>query len=157
MSAQIFMTAVASSVPFDSSTDGFTATDVQSAVEEAKATARGQATRYCVSFTQTGGTTAGSYVRFCGGTTSNLTPYVVPETGKIVAMSVSVSAANAGIVVFSIMRSGASISSITLPAGATVGFTNGLTIVVAPGDGLSIMCASGSSNSLAVNFLIATS
>ena len=42
-------TPVARQVPFDNSTNGFTAIDVQAAIEEAKNTAEGKA-RYAVGF-----------------------------------------------------------------------------------------------------------
>jgi len=78
---------VSKSVPFDNSTNGFTATDAQAAIEEAKTTALGTP-RFCRTCVMNGTVSGGNYI-----TPSELTPnretFYATFTGYIEEISFS--------------------------------------------------------------------
>lgn len=143
---------------FDNLTNGFAAINSQQAIEEAKLTARGAASRYVVSFSQTGGTASGSYVRNAGGNASNVNPFVVPEISKLIGISVSVATLQVGLVTFSVIKNGSiNIGSVTIPINSFIASNNNLSANLVVGDYLALQCTSGLSGAPAVNIFIQTS
>jgi hypothetical protein len=147
----------ASYISFDNITNSFSSTKAQSAIEEAKATARGQASRYTVTFSQTGGTASGSYIRNSGGNPSNVNPFVVPESAKLIAISVSVSSLSVGTTAFSVIKNGSiNIGTVTIPNGVLVASISGLSATLISNDTLAVECTSGISGAPVVNIFIQT-
>lgn len=80
--------ARASIVPFDNSTNGFTAVDVQAAIEEAKAMAEGKA-RWVVMIGFDGNGSTGRWLEFLTNISSNVSGYVLPAPSYMLELSAS--------------------------------------------------------------------
>lgn len=88
---QFDRTQWAASTPFDNSTNGFTSTDVQAAIEEAKTTAEGKA-RYIVPFGFDGNGAAGRWLESFTNIPSNISGYVVAKPAIIKELTLACSA-----------------------------------------------------------------
>jgi len=75
-------------VPFDNSTNGFAATDVQAAIEEAKATAEGKA-RWVVLVGFDGNASTGRWLEFLTNVSSNVSGYVLPKPAYMLELAAS--------------------------------------------------------------------
>ena len=80
---------VAESTPFDNESNGFISDELQSAVEEARDTAPGTASRYVVTFGYDGTAYSGRWLEIRQNTSSETNPYVVAEPSKIKAFAIS--------------------------------------------------------------------
>ena len=139
-SPKVYTTPVAKSVPFDNSTNGFTATDTQSAIEEAKSSAIGTA-RYVIQCGFDGSASHGRYLEFIGNVACDQTPYVVAANIQLRELSISV-AANATVTV-SIIKNGSTVESISL-SGSKKAIKTGLSVSFSALDEMQFKVTSGS-------------
>lgn len=104
---------VSRSIPFDNSSNGFTADNDQAAIEEAKATAAASSRGPTICGFD--GTAAnGRWLEFFSNNPSNNSPFIVAENNQLVAVSISSSASSTGTV--TIFKNGTSIQTISLSA-----------------------------------------
>ena len=118
---------------FNNSTNGFTATNVQAAIEESKSTAEGKA-RFVV-ICGYGGQGKGQYFEFFKGLDSNQNPFIVSKASNIKEVSMSFSATPTGTIKF--YKNGVAIYTFTVSA-VTHTFTE-LTFSFAVGDKFSVL------------------
>jgi hypothetical protein len=78
-----YITQVAKSIPFDNSTNGYTAIDLQTAVEESRATAIGN-DRYTLFANFNGNAITGRFLEIFPGFGSDIAPFIFPKNCKIV-------------------------------------------------------------------------
>jgi hypothetical protein len=87
-----FPTQVASSVPFDNTSNRFVSTDTQAAIEEVRTPPNGgSGVTPPFMFSKSGGTSAGNYL-YVGQVVSSKTGQYIPGTNNIVKLTVSTSA-----------------------------------------------------------------
>lgn len=113
---QFDRTQMAITTPFDNSTNGFTATEVQSAIEEAKSTAEGKA-RYVVNFGFDGTASTGRWLETITNVASNLSGYVVAKPAILKELSLSCSASST--ITIGIYRNAVQIATIVMSAQKT--------------------------------------
>jgi len=87
MAIRFNMTDVAEAVPFDNDTNGFTADDVQAAIEEVDAKITGKP-RAIIIFGYNGNA-SNKWLELNHSISSDTSPYVAPETCKIKAVSMA--------------------------------------------------------------------
>lgn len=133
--------ARAITTPFDNSTNGFTSTNVQAAIEEAKSAATSKA-RYVVSAGFDGTASTGRWLEFSSNVDSNISGFVVPRAAKIREVSIAVTA-NSTITVQIRKKDNTVLTSISLAAART-GAVSGLSVSLALLDELMIYTSSGS-------------
>ncbi len=127
---------VSTSVPFDNSNNGFSAQDVQAAIEEVRTYHR-----YVAVCGYQGNANTNTYLQFFRSNPSNTTPFIVAESSEI--KSLSLAAEVAATTTINIYKNGSMVTSISL-ANQTQNVSTGLSISVASGDKLSAKVASGS-------------
>lgn len=133
---------VAISVPFDNSTNGFTASESQSAIEEAK-TSGANASRGTTTCGLDTNASATRYLEFVTNNPSNNNPLIIPENSQLIAISISASANSTGTV--TVFKNTVSVTTISLTA-ARKATSAGLTIAFSALDELSLAVTSGTIN-----------
>lgn len=114
MSLRDIFNAVARQIFFDNSTNGFTSTEAQSAIEEAASTGASASRGPTIAaFDGTGST--GRWLEFYNNNPSNTNPFIVAESSELIAVSIVTSAASATGTV-AIYKNGSSIQTISLAA-----------------------------------------
>ena len=109
----IEISPVSKSVPFDNTTNGFTSTEAQSAIEEAKSVAA-SASRGPTLCGFDGSAGTGRWLEFYSNNPSNGNPFIIAEPAELVAVSISASANSTGTV--TIFKNGVSLQTISLSA-----------------------------------------
>lgn len=135
-----FSTPVAISVPFDNSTNGFTADEVQSAIEEARDTAPGQTARFAIIAGFKGNANTGKYLEVFQSVPSSSVPFVMAEPGDLKALSVAVK--TSATATFTVYKNAVSLTTISLTA-QTSNFVSGLNFALVAGDKLSYQVTAG--------------
>lgn len=131
--------AVAKSVPFDNSANGFTSTESQSAIEEAKQLASKVSRGPTICGFDGKGST-GRWLEFFSNNPSNNNPFIVAENNELIAISVSASANSTGTV--TIYKNGTAVENITLTAARKNAKSN-LLVSYSPLDEISARVTSG--------------
>lgn len=134
------MSVIAKAIPFDNSTNGFTSTDTQAAVEEAK-NAAANASRGPTVCGFDGTASATRYLEFFSNNPSNNNPFIVAEPAQLVAMSVSASTVSTGTI--TVYKNGVSVATISLAA-ARKNSASGLAINFTALDEISVAVTAGS-------------
>lgn len=99
--------------PFDNTSNGFSATDAQSAIEEAKQLGANASRGPTIcGFDGTG--SVGRWLEFFANNPSNNNPFILAENAELIAVSISSSSNSTGTV--SIFKNGSSIQTISLSA-----------------------------------------
>lgn len=134
-----FKSAVAKAIPFNNLTNGFTSTEVQSAIEEAKLTAA-NASRGPTICGFDGGGSSGRWLEFFANNPSSNNPFIIAENNQLIAVSISSSSNSTGTV--TIYKNGVSVQTISLTA-SRKNAINGLLINFSPLDEISAQVTSG--------------
>ena len=148
-SGPVFKSSVARTVPFDNSTNGFGAENVQTAIEEIGSSSRGPTT---CSFDGTA--SSGRWLEFSANNPSNTVPFILAENCELIAVSIVTSASSATGNV-RIYKNGVSAQNITLTA-QKKNAISGLSISFAALDEISVQVTSGSISRPAVYLFIRT-
>jgi hypothetical protein len=128
-------------VSFDNATNGFTATEVQSAIEEARATALGKP-RFLASAGFDGNASVGRYLEFNSNVDSYQTGYVNANPSWL--KEISCGCNTTATITFTVAKvGGADIGTCTI-TGARKGVTTGLTQSISSLDEISVRVTSGS-------------
>ena len=137
----ISISPVSRSVPFDNTSNGFTATEVQSAIEEAyQAAANASRGPTIAGFDGTAST--GRWLEFYANNPSDSNPFVLAEPAQLIALSIVTSAASATGTA-TIYKNGVSLQTISLAA-QKKNAVNGLTHNFTTLDEISVQITSGS-------------
>lgn len=88
-----FILPVAKSVPFDNSSNSFTAQETQSAIEEAKATATGLI-RYAIPCGFDGSASTGRWLEFHANAPSDGSPFILAKNSYLRGISVSIASSS---------------------------------------------------------------
>jgi hypothetical protein len=136
---QFDRTQFAITTPFDNSTNGFTAVEVQSAIEEAKQTAV-EKSRFAVGFGFDGNASSGRWLETHTNIASNVSGYVVPKASILKEISFA-SSASATITV-GVYRNAVQIATIVVSAQKKDYEDENVTL--AAGDEISVKVESGS-------------
>jgi hypothetical protein len=135
---------VAKSTPFDNATNGFTATETQSAIEEAKSTAEGKA-RWMATAGFDGNASTGRYLEFNSNVDSNQSGLIIPVPTILKELTISVN--TAATVTFSIYSWNGTtetlLTSISTSA-ARYNRVTGLNIALNYPNEIRVKCTSGS-------------
>jgi hypothetical protein len=144
--SQYFRSDISRTLPFDNATNGFTATEAQSAIEEARATAEGKA-RYCVSCGFDGNASTGRYLEYNSNVDSNQSGFVLPRNSILKEMSLCVN--TSATITFGVYYWNGTtetlLTSISLSAARTATST-GLNISVSQGWEIRVKCTAGSAS-----------
>lgn len=141
MRGRVEATQVAKSTPFDNSTNGFLATETQSAIEEVNSKVTGKP-RAVISFNYGGTANSGRWLERITNTGSDVVPFYCSEPMHIKALSLITSdAANTGTV--TLYKNGVSLTTISLTAEKYYTIS-GLSYAFAVGNYLSAQVTSGS-------------
>lgn len=134
---------VAYSVPFDNETNGFIASDVQAAIEEARATA--SASRYTIACGFDGTAGVGRWHEFATNVPSDGTPFVVPKACTI--REIAIASSGNSTTTISIYKNGTVtvIETIALAAQSR-NYKANLNINLAAGDYLAAKTTAGSAS-----------
>jgi hypothetical protein len=151
-SKQITITPVAKSTPFDNTTNGFTAADVQAAIEEAKTTAA-NASRGPTNCGFDGSAGTGRWLEFYANNPSNNNPFVIAEPAQLIAVSISAASNSTGTV--TIFKNGISLQTISLSA-SRINRIKSLTHSFTDLDEISVQVTSGSISRPVVYMFIRT-
>jgi hypothetical protein len=142
--AKLLATDVAVDLTFNNLTNGWTATNVQEAIEEARNQAYGKGP-YCVSCGFDGNASSGRYLEYQSNVDSNVVGFIVPKVSILTDMSLGVQANST--VTFSVYKWDGTtetlLTTISLAA-ARKGRVTGLSISLAVLDELRVKCTSGS-------------
>lgn len=134
------ITNVAKSIPFDNSTNGFTAQEAQGAIEESKAAAAATSRGPTVcGFDGTAST--GRWLEFFSNNPSNNNPFIIAEPNQLIAISISASSNSTGTI--TIFKNGIALTTISLTA-SRKNSVNGLSFNLTSLDELSLRVTSGS-------------
>lgn len=144
---------VSKSTPFDNTSNGFTATDAQTAIEEAKLTAA-NASRGPTVAGFDGNASTGRWLEFYSNNPSDSNPFIVAENSQLIAVSIVTGAATATGTA-AIKRNGTTIQSISLTA-QKKNAVDSLALNLVPLDELSIQISSGSISRPTVYMFIRT-
>lgn len=134
-------TQFAAIVPFDNSTNGFVATDVQAAIEELKAQL-GAGSRYAVSAGFDGGASVGRYLEFSANVASNQSGFVPARAGVI--KEVSCVCQSSATITFTLAKIGGSDLTTCAISASRKGKNTGLSVSIASLDEISVRVTSGS-------------
>jgi len=137
----ILATPVSKQIPFDNSINGFTASNAQTAIEEAK-TVAANASRGPTIAAFDGSASTGRWLEFYNNNPSDNNPFIVAEPAQLVAVSIVTSAGSATGTV-TIYKNGVSLQTISLAAqkkNAVSGLAHNLVSL----DELSLQVTSGS-------------
>jgi hypothetical protein len=142
----ILRTQVAKSTPFDNATNSFTSTEVQSAIEEAKATAQGKA-RFAIQCGFDGTASTGRWLEFSANSPSDGTPFTAPRA--LYLRETSLTAANNATTTITIYKNikttPVSITTISLSGSSSASVT-GLSISLPQNETVGVKVTSGSSS-----------
>lgn len=128
-------------VSFDNATNGFTSTDVQAAIEEAKATAEGKA-RFSISGGFDGNASVGRYLEFNSNVDSNQSGYVNANPSRLRELTCVCLASST--VTFTVAKVGGADLATCVITASRKGISTGLTVDLASLDELSVRVTSGS-------------
>ena len=131
---------VARSTPFDNSTNGFTAINVQDAIEEAKNSAIAN-DRFIVSCGFDGNATDGRYLEFQSNVDSNLVGWIVPVNCYIKELTLGI-VSSSTLTVQLLKKDGTNLTSITLTSART-GIVTGLNVELLQGLEVMALVTSG--------------
>lgn len=131
---------VARSVPYDNSTSGLAATEVQTAIDLAYEQAS-NASRGTTTCGFDGSASSGRYLEFFSNNPSSNNPLIMPENSELIAVSISASSNSTGTV--TIYKNGVSVTTISLSA-SRKNVVSSLAIAFAALDELSVSVTSGS-------------
>ena len=106
----ITLTPVAKSVPFDNSTNSFSSTDTQAAIEEAKTVAALSGS--ALNFGYQGNANTGRYLEVVSNNPTSGTPFIVAGNLTVTRFSVSVDSSTTGTV--TLYKNGVALDSISL-------------------------------------------
>ena len=137
-----FLTNVAVSTPFNNSINGFVATDVQTAIEEAKSSAEGKV-RYNATCGFDGNASSGRYLEFITNISSSLTPFVIAEKSYLKSISIGTNGNSTTTV--TIYKNGVALETIAT-SGTSKNNKKNLTHILNELDGISASVTSGSSS-----------
>jgi hypothetical protein len=138
--ANWFQSPVAITVPFDNATNGFTADEVQSAIEEARNTAEGKA-RFIAVYGFDGVASTGRWLELHQNVGSDVTGYVAPLDIKL--ENLSASCASSTTVTFTVYKNiSTSVATLTITSNRK-GYT-AVNVTIAPLDEISVKVTSGS-------------
>lgn len=142
--ASITHTPVALAVPFDNATNGFTATETQSAIEEARTNAASKS-RYALMCAFDGTASTGRYLEVSKNVPSDATPFVIPVASKL--REISISSSNSATVTVTIYINGVVtvLDTISIAAARTA-IKSGLNHTLNAGTTLAVKVTSGSSS-----------
>lgn len=136
----IYSSPVAIEIPYDGSTSGLTASNVQDAIDVAYAAAA-SSSRGAIICGFDGTASVGRYLEFFSNNPSNNNPFIVAENSQLVALSISASSSSTGTV--TLFVNGVSTQTISLAA-ATSNRVSGLSALLTPGNQISLEVTSGS-------------
>lgn len=131
-------------VPFDNSTNGFISTEVQSAIEEARATAEGRA-RFMANCGFDGNAGVGRYLEFNSNVDSNIAGLVLPRAAHLWELAL-VHSANSAVTFQVLSWNGTTetlITSISTTAAQRKAAVTGLDIALASGVELRVKDSAG--------------
>jgi hypothetical protein len=128
-------------VSFDNATNGFTSTEVQSAIEEAKNTALGKA-RFVVSAGFDGNASTGRYLEFNSNVDSNQSGYINANNAWI--KEISCVCEGSSTITFKVAKVGGSDIATCQISSARKAITTGLTVSVSSLDELTVRVTAGS-------------
>lgn len=158
-----FTTPVALSTPFEPNRNpqyngnagpsGLSSTEVQSAIEEARATAPGTASRFVVFGGFDGTATTGRWLEIVANVASNVSGFVIAEPSILKAISIATE--NNSTTSVGIYKNGVLLTTISLSA-AQKGRVSGLNFSLAELDELSMKVESGSSGKPIVGLFVQT-
>ena len=131
---------VARSIFFDNSTNGYTSTNVQEAIEEGDQSAA-NASRGPTVCGFDGTASTGRWLEFYANNPSNSNPFVVAEPSELIAISISAASNSTGTV--TIFKNGVSIQTISLSA-SRINRINGLAHSLTDLNEISVQITSGS-------------
>lgn len=151
--------AFTTEVPLDApnvffNASGFVADNISDAIVEAKATAAA-ASRYVINAAFDGSAGSGRWLEFAANVPSNTSPFIVPETSILVALSL-VGASATQTATATVFKNGAVVQTVALIA-AKKNRVTGLNITLAPLDELSIQVTAGTVSKPLINLFIRTS
>lgn len=137
----ILATPVSRQIPFDNTSNGFTSTNAQSAIEEAKTTAANASRGPTIcGFDGTAGT--GRWLEFYSNNPSDANPFIIAEPAQLIALSlVTSSASTTGTV--TVFKNGVALQTISLAAqkkNAISGLSHNLAVL----DEISVRVTAGS-------------
>lgn len=132
---------VSEETPFDNSTNGFTANEVQSAIEEAYQLGA-NASRGPTICGFDGTASSGRWLEFFANNPSNNSPFILAEDAELIALSV-VTASGSSTGTVTIYKNGVSLTTISLTA-QKKNAINGLTLSLLELDEISAQVTSGS-------------
>lgn len=139
MRSQYFKNEIARTVPFDNSTNGYIADNVQDAIEETLVNAG--SSRYPMLFGYNGNASTNRWLEMFQSNPSNQSGFVVAEPATVKAMSVSAKTAATAQVTFYINAVATDILTVTASRTA---YESGLDWSLDPGDEVSAQVTSGS-------------
>ena len=137
---RVDISQVAYSVPFDNDMNGFSATDVQNAIEEVSALITGKP-RAIIGFAYNGTANTGKYLETFASIPSNEVPFITAEPGKVKALSLVNSVS--GTATVTLFKNGVSLQTISITAQMYNTIAD-LTHTIVTGDSLSAQVTSGS-------------
>jgi hypothetical protein len=135
-------TQVAGATPFDNSTNGFVAADVQAAIEEAK-TAAGSKGRFSITAGFDGNATVGRYLEFNSNVDSNQSGFLIPRDGTLRECSLAIQT-NAAVTVQLRTRAGTVLQSISTTANTRTNILTGLNLILTANTEYTIYISAGS-------------
>lgn len=127
--------------PFDNSTNGFTATEVQSAILEARDTAQNKS-RYAISVGFDGNASTGRYLEFNSNVNSNLSGYVNANLAWL--REITCVCESTSTITFKIAKVGGSDIGTCTITSARKAITTNLSVSIASLDELTVRVTSGS-------------
>ena len=140
MSVRTQINDVADSVPFDNDTNGFSAEDVQTAIEEVDSKITGKPRAFLIAG-YNGNASTNRWLEYFHSVSSQTSPWVSAEDGTV--EGVSLSAKTNATCTVSLFINGSSVASISLSASQT-NFDNSLAVNFNAGDTFSCQVTSGS-------------
>ena len=140
--------------PFNNALNGFTAVECQSAIEEARDTAPGLASRYVAQCGKEANSQSGVWLQFFRGNPSNTSPFIFNEDSEIKGLSVSVR--NNTTCDFDLYINGALIYTLSLSS-SKVAKVKGLSLLVNEDDEMSIQLTGGGARDITMNIFITVS
>ena len=141
MGTGVVIYPVAESVPFDNEANNFVSDESQSAIEEARDTAPGTASRYVITFGYDGTAYAGRWLEIRQNTSSKTNPYIVAEPSTIKAFAISTKNTSSG--TMKLYKNGSVVFTYTMN-NEEKGYDASLNISLVPGDELSMKVTTNS-------------
>jgi ABC-type uncharacterized transport system ATPase component len=138
-----FTSPVARSVPFDNSTNGFIASETQSAIEEVKNLFMNTSS-FAIIAGRSASTGAGVFLDFIAGNSSDTSPFVAIQNVNIRGLSAAGTSSTTCVV--GLYKNGnlaSPVATVTLTAQSS-NYVNSLTVPLVAGDTISVRVVSGS-------------